>query len=140
MIDSKTSVLIISDGRIGHIHRSEGLFEAINKFHSTSVRTLKISSNFLIPKALLPRLARILSPKLYLWFVHGLRGQAWRGMFDAVPASDGDLSHLTLGDGEILPANVGFLLSADCVHESMIQPTSIPRSFLRIALPVEFCF
>ncbi len=66
--------------------------------------------------------------------------RAWRGVFDATPGSDGDLSHLLFGEGEILPANVGYLLSADCVHESMIQAASVRRSFLRIALPVEFQF
>lgn len=64
--------------------------------------------------------------------------RAWRGRFDAQPASDGDLSHLSLGEGEVLPANVGFLLSADCVHESMLQPAAVLRAFLRIALPVDF--
>jgi hypothetical protein len=66
--------------------------------------------------------------------------RAWRGLFDGQPASDGDLSHLVLGDGEVLPANIGYLLSADCVHESMIQPVTVRRTFLRIALPVELSF
>jgi hypothetical protein len=68
--------------------------------------------------------------------------RAWRGHFEASPASDGDLSDLLpqLGDGEVLPANVGYLLSADCVHESMILERSTARTFLRIALPVEFDF
>jgi len=64
--------------------------------------------------------------------------RVWRGMFDAVPAEGGDLSHLDLDEGEIVPANVGYLLSPDCVHESMIQPIPVQRSFLRIALPVDF--
>lgn len=66
--------------------------------------------------------------------------RAWRGRFDAQPASDGDLSHLELPEGEILPPHVGYLLSPDCVHESMIQERPVRRSFLRIALPVEYCF
>ena len=53
---------------------------------------------------------------------------------------DGDLSHLTLDDGEIVPAGVGYLLSPDCVHESMIQAAPTQRTFLRIALPVDFAF
>lgn len=64
--------------------------------------------------------------------------RAWDGEFDALPAHDGDLSHLTLGDGEILRQNCGYLLSADCIHESMIMPEKTQRSFLRIALPVDF--
>lgn len=64
--------------------------------------------------------------------------RAWRGVFDGHPKSDGDLSHIAdqLDDGEVLPANVGYLLSPDCVHESMIFDRSTQRTFLRIALPV----
>lgn len=66
--------------------------------------------------------------------------RAWRGIFDGIPASDGDLTHIAdqLGDGEVLSADVGYLLSADCVHESMILSEVTQRTFLRIALPVEF--
>lgn len=66
--------------------------------------------------------------------------RVWRGLFDATPTADGDLSHLALDDGEIVPAGVGFLLSPDCVHESMVQQEATRRTFLRIALPVDFCF
>jgi hypothetical protein len=63
---------------------------------------------------------------------------AWRGEFDAEPTSEGDLSHLALSVGEVLTPGVGYLLSPDCVHESMLQPEDVQRTFLRIALPVEF--
>lgn len=63
--------------------------------------------------------------------------RAWRGLFDARPAADGDLSHLALGEGEVLPANVGYLLSPDCVHESLRMDRDTQRTFLRIALPVD---
>jgi hypothetical protein len=66
--------------------------------------------------------------------------RVWRGRFEATPADDGDLSHLTLDGGEVVPAGVGYLLSPDCVHESLIQPTAVQRTFLRIALPVDFAF
>ncbi len=62
--------------------------------------------------------------------------KAYRGIFDGTPASDGDLSHLALPDGDVLPANVGFWLSPDCVHESLPMRESVARTFLRIALPV----
>lgn len=65
--------------------------------------------------------------------------RVWEGQFDAEPASDGDLSHLFFdNDGVILRPNMGYLLSADCVHESMTQYWDTQRTFLRIALPVEF--
>ncbi len=66
--------------------------------------------------------------------------RAWRGEFEGTPASDGDLSFLDLPEGEILTPGVGYLLSADCVHESMIQDRDVRRTFLRIALPTDFEF
>jgi hypothetical protein len=64
--------------------------------------------------------------------------RAWRGRFDGEPKIDGDLSHIAeqLGEGEVLPAGVGYLLSPDCVHESMVFDSPTQRTFLRIALPV----
>jgi hypothetical protein len=66
--------------------------------------------------------------------------KAWRGVFHGQPASDGDLSHISdqLDSGEVLPPNVGYLLSPDCVHESMVFDKIVERTFLRIALPVDF--
>ena len=66
--------------------------------------------------------------------------KAWKGRFDARPAPDGDLSHIMeqLGTGDVLPANRGYLLSPDCVHESMVFSEPTQRTFLRIALPVDF--
>lgn len=66
--------------------------------------------------------------------------RAWRGVFQGEPKEDGDLTHIAdqLGAGEILPAGVGYLLSPDCVHESMIFHADTERTFLRIALPVDY--
>lgn len=63
--------------------------------------------------------------------------RAWRGIFKGRPAPDGDLSHIAdqLGKGEVLPAHVGYLLSPDCVHESMTFDQDTLRTFIRIALP-----
>lgn len=65
--------------------------------------------------------------------------RAWRGLFDATPSENGDLSHIQkdLGNGEVLLENVGYWLSPDCVHESMVFDRPTQRTFLRIALPVE---
>lgn len=66
--------------------------------------------------------------------------KVWEGNFDTEPKSDGDLSHIKeqLVYGEVVPANVGYILSPDCVHESMLMETDTPRTFIRIALPPEF--
>ena len=66
--------------------------------------------------------------------------RAWRGIFAGTPASDGDMSHLELKEGAVLLPDFGYLLSPDCIHESMIQPYDVKRSFLRIALPMEFVY
>lgn len=66
--------------------------------------------------------------------------RAWRGVFEGEPTSVGDCSHIRLGVGDVFPANVGYLLSPDCIHESMIQEKTVARTFLRIALPVEFSY
>ena len=57
------------------------------------------------------------------------------GNFQGEPASDGDLEHIRdqLGPGYLLPANQGYLLSPDCVHESMVFDAPTQRTFLRIA-------
>ena len=63
----------------------------------------------------------------------------YRGDFEGEPRNDGDLEHIRdqLGEGELLPANQGFLLSPDCVHESIRYKEPTQRGFLRIALPPE---
>jgi hypothetical protein len=65
--------------------------------------------------------------------VEGCR--AWTGDFRGAPAEDGDLSHIAdqLDAGAVLPANRGFLLSPDCVHESMLFDQPTQRQFLRLA-------
>lgn len=66
--------------------------------------------------------------------------QAFPGDFDATPMSDGDLSHIKdkLLDPHRLAPHRGYLLSADCIHESLPMPATVERTFLRIALPTEF--
>lgn len=78
-----------------------------------------------------PRMAVIVAAS-----VAGCR--VWPGEFHAVPRDNGDLSHARaqFGAGTLLPAGQGFLLSPDCVHESVVFPQDTQRTFLRIALPV----
>jgi hypothetical protein len=66
--------------------------------------------------------------------------KAWKGNFEAQPTPCGDLSHIEdkLGEGEILTPDKGYLLSPDCIHESMIFNKDTQRTFLRIALPLTF--
>lgn len=62
--------------------------------------------------------------------------KAWEGIFDGQPSEDGDMSHVELGHGIVLPQNQGFLLSPDCVHESLPAGELVNRSFVRLAMPV----
>ena len=57
------------------------------------------------------------------------------GAFQGEPKNDGDLEHIRdqFGEPKLLPANEGFLLSPDCVHESMVFDAATKRTFLRIA-------
>ena len=59
----------------------------------------------------------------------------WEGLFDGSPKEDGDLSHLRgqLGSGVLLSAQRGYLLSPDCVHESVQFANTTQRTFLRLA-------
>ena len=63
----------------------------------------------------------------------------YEGEFDTEPASDGDMEHIRdqLGGGVLASANQGFLLSPDCIHESMIFDSPTQRTFLRIAFSDE---
>ena len=58
----------------------------------------------------------------------------YEGVFEGEPKSDGDLSHLDLGRGRLLEANKAYLLSADCIHESIVFDVDTERSFVRFAL------
>ena len=57
------------------------------------------------------------------------------GVFNGYPKNDGDCEHIRdqFTETNLLPANQGFLLSPDCVHESKIFNEPTQRTFLRIA-------
>ena len=61
------------------------------------------------------------------------------GEFEGKPKDDGDLEHIRdqFGAGQLLPANRGFLLSPDCVHESRVFRERTKRSFLRITCELQ---
>ncbi len=65
--------------------------------------------------------------------------RVWSGLFDELPQSDGDLSHVKLKENksEILEANRAYFLSGDCIHESLPMQETVKRSLLRITLPIE---
>lgn len=63
--------------------------------------------------------------------------KAWKGEFDGLPTDTGCVAHIAnqLDNGELLHPNMGYMLSPDCVHESLPFAADTRRTFLRIALP-----
>lgn len=66
--------------------------------------------------------------------------KAWKGRYPIQPTDSGALPGIELDAGEVIPAGVGYLLSPDCVHESLVFDRDTRRTFLRIALPTDFAF
>lgn len=69
--------------------------------------------------------------------------RAWEGDFNGLPRITGDCQHVlddagVLDDFKRLNANEAYLLSPDCIHESMSAIRDCARTFLRIALPTDF--
>lgn len=66
----------------------------------------------------------------------------WEGKFNGEPKNDGDLSHiqeqLNKAPNQVLGPNWAYLLSPDCIHESMRFKVGVQRTFLRLALPVDY--
>jgi mitochondrial fission protein ELM1 len=63
-------ILILSDDRVGHINRSQAVVAAIARHRAVDVRMIQLPIPPLLPKAFLPRLARLLSPTAYLGLLH----------------------------------------------------------------------
>lgn len=63
------------------------------------------------------------------------RCKVYQGDFVGQPSEQGDLSHIRdqVGDGEVIPENEWYILSPDCVHESLPAETNTRRSFIRVA-------
>lgn len=65
-------ILILSDGRPGHYRQSEAIAAAVGRFRPVDVARMELRVPRAIPRALVPRLARLLPPRAYLRLVHGL--------------------------------------------------------------------
>lgn len=65
--------------------------------------------------------------------------RVWCGRFYVTLQPNGGISYLDINSGasSLLCANVGYLLNRDCIHESIVQPHAVHRTFLRLALPEE---
>lgn len=68
----RTRVLLISDGRPGHYRQSEGIVAALRRRGPVDLDRVELSPRWPLPKALLPRLGRLLPPARFLSLVHGL--------------------------------------------------------------------
>lgn len=65
-------VLLISDGRPGHYRQSEGIVAALERRGSVEVDRREIRARLPLPKALIPKLGRLLAPARFLSLVHGI--------------------------------------------------------------------
>lgn len=68
----RTRALLISDGRPGHYRQSEGVVAALRRRGPVDLDRLELAMPRLLPKALIPRLARQLPPAWALSFLHGI--------------------------------------------------------------------
>lgn len=61
--------------------------------------------------------------------------KVYPGKFEGEPKNDGDMEHIRdqLGEGVLLDPNRAYILSPDCIHESMRFDEPTKRTFLRIA-------
>ena len=61
--------------------------------------------------------------------------KVYEGVFIGDSRNDGNVEHLReqFGEGVLVPANKAFLLTPDCVHESMLFEEPTQRTFLRVA-------
>jgi uncharacterized protein len=66
------AVLILSDGRPGHYRQSEGVVAALRRHRATTERRIEIANRLRLPKALVPKLARRLPPRIALEILHGI--------------------------------------------------------------------
>jgi mitochondrial fission protein ELM1 len=67
-----TRVLLLSDGRPGHYRQSEGVVAALRRRGPVFVDRVELRTILPIPKAFVPKLARILPPARTLSLLHGL--------------------------------------------------------------------
>jgi len=66
-------VLLLSDGRPGHYRQSEGVVAALQRRGPIEMDRREIRARLpLLPKALIPKLGRLLAPARFLSLVHGI--------------------------------------------------------------------
>jgi hypothetical protein len=66
----------------------------------------------------------------------------WKGEYQGIPAEGGDCEHFrkeleTLERVEFKP-NYAYFVSSAGIHESILQPTTVKRSLVRITLPESY--
>lgn len=65
-------VLLISDGRPGHYRQSEGIVAALRRCGPVDLDRIELRARWLLPKAFVPKLGRLLPPARFLGLLHGL--------------------------------------------------------------------
>lgn len=96
-----TRVLLISDGRPGHFRQSEGVVAALRRQGPVDVQRIELRNRFPMPKALIPKLGRVLPAGWALSLLHGLDARAFTKP-DLIVSSGGS----TLGANVALAASL----------------------------------
>ena len=95
-------MLLISDGRPGHFRQSEGVVAALRRQGPVDVERIELHNRFPMPKALIPKLGRVLPAEWALSLLHGLDARAFRKP-DLIVSSGGS----TLGANVALAGSLG---------------------------------
>lgn len=67
-----TRVLLLSDGRPGHYRQSEGVVAALRRRGPVELDRREVRPRWPVFKALIPKLGRLLPPKMVLGLLHGI--------------------------------------------------------------------
>ena len=67
-----TRVLLLSDGRPGHYRQSEGVVAALRRRGPVELDRREVRPRWPVSKALIPKLGRLLPPKMVLGLLHGI--------------------------------------------------------------------
>lgn len=65
-------MLLISDGRPGHYRQSEGVVAALARRGPVIVERIELKTRVPLPKGLIPKLGRLLTPNVVLRYLHGI--------------------------------------------------------------------
>lgn len=64
--------------------------------------------------------------------------KGWNGVYDGLPNTGGDCSHINLSKGFILKPNTVYYGNSQWIHESLPVNKTVHRTLVRITLPTDY--